>query len=340
MIRTTVVGSWPADEQFKEGLEKFFSDRLTLAEAEKLLCEVASVAITQQKKCGLDEYTGGETSADTFILHFPKYISGIELTENVDAWGGRGEYHIVGEIDAPNGLGIVSAFRREKGIDPVLNKVTIPGPSEILMMIGPADKRKATWPRIIELMQTEIAECVEAGATDIQLDLPHVAMGLVDSWWDGNPVATIQEIFKDVQGPRRSVHFCFGDFEAKTWTKNRNFHSLLPTIQDLEGIIDRVVLEFSLPEQWAERKLLAEIPNSMEVAVGIVNVKSPIIETVDEIEAQIGELLQYISAHRLLICPSCGLGRRNVKLATGKAIAMVQAVQRVNHSFDNRAGLE
>ena len=114
MIRTTVVGSWPPDEQFDERLHAYFTDRLTLTAAEALLREVAAVAIEQQKTCGLDEYTGGETSADSFILHFPKQLTGIALTENTEAWGGRGDYRIVGEVDAPNGLGIASAFRREK----------------------------------------------------------------------------------------------------------------------------------------------------------------------------------------------------------------------------------
>ncbi|MEM7126735.1 MAG: hypothetical protein AAF702_10440 [Chloroflexota bacterium] len=333
MIRTTVVGSWPPDDQFEGGLSAYFADKLKPAEVEQLLSEVASVAIAQQKGCGLDEYTGGETSADTFILHFPKYLSGIELTENKEAWGGRGEYRIVGELGAPSGLGITSAFLREKAIDPALSKVTIPGPSEILMMIGPAEKRNAAWPKAIKLLQNEIAECISAGAEDIQLDLPHVAMGLVDGWWNGNPVATIREIFSYVEGAKRSVHFCFGDFEAKTWTENKCFSPLLPTIQDLAGIVDRMVLEFSLPEQWAERELLAEIPGTMEVAVGIVDVKSPATETIDEINTKVHELLQYIPAHRLLICPSCGLGRRNVELASGKVTAMVKAVQRANQSL-------
>ncbi|MEZ4659115.1 MAG: hypothetical protein R2911_16240 [Caldilineaceae bacterium] len=337
MIRTTVVGSWPPEDRFRGALAHYLRGTLTAGDHEQLLCDVAEVAIQQQKACGLDEYTGGETSADSFILHFPKYLTGIEPTANTDAWDGRGDYRIVGVLDAPAGLGLAAAFRREKRIDPALAKVTIPGPSEIMMMIGPADRRRAAWPRAIELIRREIAACIDAGAQDVQLDLPHVAMGVADGWWSGDPEETIRAIFHGITGVRRSVHFCYGDFQAKTWTQNRHFQPLLSLIQQLGGVVDRtvdrVVLEFSLPEQWAQRSLLGQIPASMEVAVGIVDVKSPVVESVDELVVKIRELLTYVPAARLLICPSCGFGRRNAELAMGKAMAMVQAVQRVNEGL-------
>jgi methionine synthase II (cobalamin-independent) len=71
----------------------------------------------------------------------------------------------------------------------------------------------------------------------------------------------------------------------------------------------------------------------MEVAVGIIDVKSQSVERVIDIDSKIRELLNYLPSDRLLICPSCGLGRRNVELATGKVKAMVQAVEGVNRSL-------
>lgn len=332
MLRTTVVGSWPPAAEFIPALESYHRGQIAATESELLLQRVAARAIAQQCACGLHEYTGGETAADTFILHFPRCLAGVEPTENPEAWGGRGTYRVVGPIAAPHGLGIASAFRRERAIDSQIEKVTLPGPPEITMRIEPEDRR-ATWPTVIELIRAEMHACIDLGATDIQLDLPHIAMGLVDSeddWATERAVAMIQAIFAGIPGIRRSIHFCYGDFMAQSWTENRTFHPLLPTIQALDGTVDRLVLEFSLPEQWAERALLAQIPPSMEVAAGIIDVKSPEIESVEAVETKIRELLRYVPAERLLICPSCGLGRRNPELAMGKAQVMVQAVQNVN----------
>ncbi|MEZ4737679.1 MAG: hypothetical protein R3E79_62180 [Caldilineaceae bacterium] len=333
MIRTTVVGSWPPAAAFIPTLEAYHRGQLPATEAEPLLQQVATVAIAEQCACGLHEYTGGETAADTFILHFPACLTGVEPTDDTAAWGGRGAYRVVGPIAAPQGLGIAAAFQREHAIDSNIYKVTLPGPSEITMRIEPVEARRTLWPAVIELIRAEMRACMVLGATDIQLDLPHLAMGLVDAqenWTTETAVAIIRALFADFTGIRRSVHFCYGDFMAQSWTKNRTFHPLLPTIQALDGIVDRLVLEFSLPEQWAERALLAQIPASMEVAVGIIDVKSPVIEPVATVEAKIQELLRYVPAERLLICPSCGLGRRDTELAIGKASVMVQAVANVN----------
>lgn len=336
MIRTTVVGSWPPAAEFIPALEAYHQGELAPHETEPLLRQVAAQAITEQCACGIHEYTGGETSADTFILHFPACLTGVEATADREAWGNRGTYRVIGTIGAPNGLGIAAAFQRERALDANITKVTLPGPSEITMRIEPIEARRATWPAVIDLIRAEMQTCIDLGATDIQLDLPHVAMGLVDNadgWTTESAVALIRALFAGFTNIRRSVHFCYGDFMAQSWTTNRTFHPLLPTIQALDGVIDRVVLEFSLPEQWAERALLAQIPISMEVAAGIIDVKSPTIETPAEVATKIQELLRYVPAERLLICPSCGLGRREPALAIGKAQVMVQAVQTINQTM-------
>lgn len=336
MIRTTVVGSWPPAAEYVSALEAYHEGRLSPDEIDPLLRQVAAQAIAEQCACGLHEYTGGETSADTFILHFPTCLTGIEPTEDREAWGNRGTYRVVGPIGAPHGLGIAAAFQRERALDAKITKVTLPGPSEITMRIEPLEEQRAIWPAVIDLIRTEMQACIDLGATDLQLDLPHVAMGLVDDkdgWTTASAVELIRALFDGFTGIRRSVHFCYGDFMAQSWTTNRTFHPLLPTIGALDGVIDRVVLEFSLPEQWAERALLAQIPRSIEVAAGIIDVKAPTIETPAAVVAKIQELLHYVPAERLLICPSCGLGRRETALAIGKAQVMVQAVATINQTI-------
>jgi 5-methyltetrahydropteroyltriglutamate--homocysteine methyltransferase len=326
MLRTTVVGSWPPAEEYRSRLACNFRGQLDELESESLLQEVASVAIAQQQTCGLDEYTGGETSADSFILHFPKLLTGIEPTDRRDAWDGRGTYALTGPLGAPGGLGVAAAFRRERAIDPGLAKVTIPGPSEITTMLEPRDAVRRAWPVAVDLIRAEIRQLIQAGATDVQLDVPQIAMGLADGGWEtADAVDTVRAIFDGFTSIRRSVHLCYGDFGARSWVRNRAFSPLVPTLQALGGVVDRVVLELSLPEQWAERHLLAEIPAQLEIAAGIVDVKDAHIQPAAELRGLAEQLLTVVPADRLLLCPSCGLGRRTVALALAKVTAMVAA---------------
>jgi methionine synthase II (cobalamin-independent) len=82
--------------------------------------------------------------------------------------------------------------------------------------------------------------------------------------------------------------------------------------------VERAVLELSLREQWAERLLLAEIPAQLEIAAGIVDVKEPRVQTAAELVRFAEQLLIVVPADRLLLCPSCALGRRTVEVALAK----------------------
>jgi 5-methyltetrahydropteroyltriglutamate--homocysteine methyltransferase len=328
-VRTTLVGSWPVEDRFAANLARYHGGELSCGAAEALLTDVAAVAIAQQRQCGVDQITGGETSADTFILHFPRLLSGIIRSPNVTEWNGRGTYTLVGPIDAPHGLGVASAFARERRIDPHLEKVTIPGPSEITMLIEPGETARGAWPRIVELIRHEIRQLIAYGAREVQLDLPHVAMGLADGAWQTEAaVELVSAIFQDVSGIRRSIHLCYGDFMARSWAHNRQLRPLLATLRRIGDVVDRVVLELSLPEQWRERELLLEVDPRMEIAAGIVDVKSPRIQTADELARMCEQLLELVAERRLLLCPSCGLGRRSVPLAIGKTKAMVACAAR------------
>ncbi len=233
---------------------------------------------------------------------------------------------MVGPVGAPRGLGLAEALRRERAIDPAITKATIPGPSEVTMMIEPEEASAALLPVATGLIREEIRRLIDAGTWDVQLDAPHIAMGLADGLWDlETAAATIRDIFAGFDRVRRSLHLCYGDFEARSWVGNPALRPLIPLIQSLDGTVDRVVLELSLPEQWAERALLGEIPGGIEVAAGIVDVKSPVVESDEQLRGKIAELLGYVPVDRLLICPSCGLGRRDVAIATAKVTAMVRA---------------
>ncbi len=173
-MRTTVVGSWPPDARYAAELARYHRGQLDNGDAEKLLTEVATVAIAQQRTCGLDEITGGETSADSFILHFPRLLSLGSCRPRTP------RFRITAPVCAPVGLGIAASFVRERSIYPDLQKVTIPGPPEITTMLEPREASRAARPTVTELIRAEIRTLIEIGARDIQLDVPQTAMGLAD----------------------------------------------------------------------------------------------------------------------------------------------------------------
>ena len=62
--------------------------------------------------------------------------------------------------------------------------------------------------------------------------------------------------------------------------------------------------------QWAEREVLGDIPDSIEVIAGIADVKNTAPSaTVEDLSEKISLLLKVIPADRLLVSTSCGCGR-------------------------------
>ena len=88
----------------------------------------------------------------------------------------------------------------------------------------------------------------------------------------------------------------------------QNLRALIPFIQQLEGVVDRVHVECSYSGQWEEHGLLAELPDSMQIIAGIADVKST-PAPVTELREKTEQLADVIPPERLLVSTSCGVGR-------------------------------
>ncbi len=107
---------------------------------------------------------------------------------------------------------------------------------------------------------------------------------------------------------RRSVHFCLGDIARKPSVEVQDLRSLLPLLQRLDGRIDRALIECSYSGQWDDRRLLADVPDSIGIVAGIGDVKAAPADRA-HYRARIEELLAVVPAARLAVSASCGCGR-------------------------------
>jgi 5-methyltetrahydropteroyltriglutamate--homocysteine methyltransferase len=331
MIRTTVIGSWPLPEAYRERLLQYHRGTLPAMLIKPTLVGAAEIAIREQKATGVTQFMGGEFFAETFIQHIPRRLTGVRLIKpqasELKRYTDVAEYEIVDEINAPHGLGYVNGFRRESQIDPTLEKVSVPGPLEVLSHLHPAEKAQAQLPRAIDIVNREARALASLGAKEIQLDIPFIAIrSVLGEIAPEQAVALISQSFAGVQA-LKTIHCCLGDLGSQSAITVHNLHALMPFVQQLGGVVDKVHLECSHPGQWADRACLRDIPKSMEVIAGIVDVKSP-VETTDFIADRMKELLHFVEPERLWAAPSCGFGRRTTDVAIGKLSRMVEAAKR------------
>jgi methionine synthase II (cobalamin-independent) len=332
MIRTTAVGSWPIPFDLKPMLTQYYRGSLSDETAHDVLQAAARIAMDEQRACGLDQIMGGEIFAPDFVHHVPARLTGLEVVQRRDHRAGvegMGRYRIVGEIAAPRGTGHALAYRREKAIEPELEKAAVPSVLTMTLPFVLDPRLDEQLENVARLVDTEVRELVAAGAREVQLDAPLEAVALVTR------LRTVEDIlpwltrpFRAITDVRRTVHFCLGDMGRRPGTQEQHLRNLIPLIQALAGQVDRVHVECSHPGQWAEIALLKEIPESMEVIAGIADVKATPASAA-ALRERIAALLPVLPPERLLVSSSCGCGR----MPHDQAIELMSNLVRAAHSI-------
>ena len=96
----------------------------------------------------------------------------------------------------------------------------------------------------------------------------------------------------------------------------------------LELDVDEIHLEMASRE-WAELELAADIATRRDVAVGIIDVKSYYIETIDDVAQRVRRCLDFVPPEKLALAPDCGLSQTARWAARQKLINLVAGVERI-----------
>ena len=87
------------------------------------------------------------------------------------------------------------------------------------------------------------------------------------------------------------------------------------------------------PVEAALLDVIGQIAEKMDVAGGIIDVKSYYLETVDDIAARVRQCLEYAPAERLSFAPDCGLSQTARWAARQKLNNMVAGVHEVREQL-------
>jgi 5-methyltetrahydropteroyltriglutamate--homocysteine methyltransferase len=333
-LRTTVIGSYPFPswlEYATQHLDQFGTDEIAEMQDDAVIC-----AIHDQTAAGLDVITDGEQTRLDFNLSFYGYLDGLgepEPTRRVfgpPAHDQRGKYTVVGELTAPNGLGVVAEFQRLQRLAPAgyTLKASVPGPYTMSGRLLPNAQYPDRWAlteALIPIVRQELAELIEVGCTEITVDEPSMSCYAYKS-----DTKRLVDIFNCTVEPAvgrclLSTHLCFGNYKGRAVGK-REYRPMFPDF--LQMTVDEFHLEMASRE-FSELDIIEQIAVSHRVAVGLVDVKSYYIETPDEIARRVRRCLQYVPADKLSLAPDCGLSQTARWAARQKLTNMVEGVAMV-----------
>jgi len=340
-LRTTVIGSYP----FPAWLEFACANLAQFGEADRteLIEDAVRIAVGDQVQAGLDVITDGEQTRLDFNLSFYGFLEGIELESAAPRRFGppahdqRGRHRVTGDLRAPRGLGTVEDFTRLRRLAPAgpVLKASVPGPYTLSGRLIPNERYPDRWvltEALLPIVRVELASLLQAGCTEITVDEPSMSC-----YAHREDPARFVDIFnrtvESVMGRcRLSTHLCFGNYKGRA-VGPRRYAPMFPAFLDLH--VDEIHLEMASRE-FAELDLLTAIAARKDVAVGIIDVKSYYVETVEDVAARVRVCLAHAPADRLSFAPDCGLSQTARWAARQKLVNLVAGVRQVRQKIGSK----
>lgn len=248
-------------------------------------------------------------------------------------------------------------FARSVTSSPV--KVALPGPyllTRLLSLECVSDRvyadREALAEDIVAVLRVELQSLLDAGAAVVQFDEPVLTeivhgqgqrsrsfmCGALAARKDPKAELTfaaslLNRVTSGLSAERVVLHVCRGN-----WSKDESvalrggYEPLLDTLASLN--VGGYLLELCTPRA-GEMEVLRDLPPDRKIGVGVVNPKSEIIESADEIARRADQAARIFGAERVWLHPDCGFATfadspvSSSAIAEAKLAAIAQAASRL-----------
>ena len=322
ILLTTTVGSFGKPDYLQKARNANARGKVSDSELHDLEKKATEEWIRRQEDIDLDILVDGEMYRGDMVAYFAERLDGFRLGGLVRSYGNR-YYHkpvIASKVSRPKPM-TVDWFRFTQGLTDRPVKGMLTGPYTLLdWSYNEAYRtRRDAALALAEVVRQEAEDLERAGAKYIQIDEPaiHARPEEIDIAIEAMAVVTQNLKAKTVS------HICYGDFAA-----------IYPKVLELP--VDQLDLAMHNYEyRWL--KLFDEHPFTKELAIGVVDVHSHRLETVEEAAEGIRKGLKYVSADKLLPHPDCGLKTRTVEESLDKCRVVVEAAKKVRAEIGSRA---
>ncbi len=330
LFPTTVVGSYPQPRWLVDhaALEARVVPRVRapeiwrvppacLAEAQD---DATLLAIRDQERAGIDTITDGEIRRESYSNRFGTSLDGIDLEQPFirEVRGFRIPMpRVVGPISRPRAVEVADLefLRRNTNRR---TKITLPGPFTLSKQASDEYYRdpEALAMAYAEAVNAEARDLAAAGADVIQLDEPW----LREDPDNANRFA-VRAINRALEGIdcTTCVHLCFGYGFIVSPDKPKAY-AFLEQLADC--VVDQVSIEAAQPHLDLG---VLEALGEKTIVLGVVDLSSNAVESVDTLVARIRRALPHVAPERLVPAPDCGLKYLSRDAARGKLAALVAA---------------
>ena len=314
LLRTTQVGSLPKPDYLLRARSQHARGEITRDQLKELELRATHEWVEFQNEIGIDVVVDGEQYRGDMVAFFAEELEGFSRGGLVRSYGNR--YYrkpiISGPIRRTHPITVEWwEYAQSLTEKPVKGMLTGPYTIRDWSFDEAYETRRDAVLALAEVIRDEAVALQEAGARYIQIDEPAVStrMDELDLAIEALGVVTEPLTVHTV------THICYGDF-----------HNAYPRMLDLP--VDQIDLEmtnsdFDLLESFEE------YPFTKNIGLGVADVHSHRIESVDEVVKGIERTLQLIPPERVYVDPDCGLKTRTVEEAKDKLRVIVEGARQV-----------
>lgn len=308
-------------------------DWLAALPSEQALTDATSVVLKTQELAGLDVIADGELyrfdinhpETNGMIDYFIRQVGGIRhelgrgdiaAFRKLSGMGFRRKP--AGVIEGPlteGSLDLVSDYQRVRSLTNATLKFTVTGPHMLSKTLH--DTYYTELPeRTMRLAEVLAEQLKEIDADIIQLDEANLPGHPHEAGWAAEAI----NIMLDAIPNTPAVHLCFGNYGGQSIQKGE-WKALLAYMNELHT--DHLVLEFAR-RGYGEIEYFKDLRPDIGLGIGVVDVKSTVIESADVIAKRIEQAANHVGAERIkYIHPDCGFWMLPRSVADGKMRAIV-----------------
>jgi 5-methyltetrahydropteroyltriglutamate--homocysteine methyltransferase len=321
-IQTTVVGSYPVP------------DWLVALPGEQALIDATAVVFKTQEMAGIDLVADGElyrfdvNHPDTngMIDYFVRPLGGVrqeigraDAAEFLRQPGMGFRVKPAAVVEGPIGEGtldLVGDYRRARQLTRARMKFTLTGPHMLSKTLldhhykDPASLSTA-------LAGVLAAQVREIDADVVQIDEANIPGHPEDIPWAADAIS----IVLDAVQKEKAVHLCFGNYGGQTIQRG-NWERLVDLMNRLHA--DHLVLEMARRDPH-EIEFLKDVKREIGIGLGVIDIKTTVVETPGEVAAQIEHAENLLGPGRVrYVHPDCGFWMLKRSIADRKMEALVQ----------------
>jgi 5-methyltetrahydropteroyltriglutamate--homocysteine methyltransferase len=326
-LTTNAVGSYPKPDYLAQARSQFSRGKIDRAELDRLEKQATEYWVRVQERVGLDVLVHGEMERGDMVAYFAgepggATIGGMKLGGLVRSYGNR-YYHkpiIVGPLSWPGPM-TVEMWRFTQGLTDRPVKGMLTGAYTMVEWSFDehySSRREAVFD-MAKIIRREVEELVKAGCRYIQIDEPAIHTRPHEDF-----DLAVEAMHATVDGidAEFHTHICYGEVEK-----------IYPDMLRLP--VKQIHLAFKNTD-FAYLKLMEQNPfdSDKDLGVGVTDIHTRFIETVDEVKDGIRRTLKLLPPERLWIYPDCGLKTRTIQEAEDKLRVMVDAVREIKRELE------